>query len=167
MRLATVSSHLVDRATAWTLAGCLSAAGLLVWLGRADYSESRNLFHGHGYCYLWLPSLVSTHVISDLLLGLSYVAISATLVFLVWKARRELPFSWVFIAFGAFIVCCGATSDHEACALLPITSVTAIVSPSARPKPSSTAPARPARTWKRAALIASKRVAPTAKAPSR
>jgi PAS domain S-box-containing protein len=113
MPLATVSPRLVDRATAWTLAGCLSAAGLLVWLARIDYSESSGLFHGHGYCYLWLPSLVSTHVISDLLIGLSYVAISATLAFLVWKARRELPFSWMFIAFGAFIVCCGATHFME------------------------------------------------------
>jgi PAS domain S-box-containing protein len=113
MRLATVSSQVVDRATAWTLAGCLSAAVLLVWLGRVDYSESSSFFHPHGYCYLWLPSLVSTHVISDLLIGLSYVAISATLVFLVWKARRELPFSWMFIAFGAFIVCCGATHFME------------------------------------------------------
>ena len=53
-------------------------------LAAIDYSESSALFHlhPHGYCYLWLPSLVSTHVIADLLIGLSYVAISATLVYL-------------------------------------------------------------------------------------
>jgi len=61
----------------------------------------------------WLPSLVSTHVVSDALIGLSYVAISGTLVFLVWRARRELPYSWMFVAFGTFIVACGATHFME------------------------------------------------------
>jgi signal transduction histidine kinase len=103
----------LDSATAWTLAGCTAATLLLVRLAVIDYRDSDRLFHPHGYCYLWLPSLVSTHVISDLLIGLSYVAISTTLVFLVWKARKELPFSWMFVAFGAFIVCCGATHFME------------------------------------------------------
>jgi PAS domain S-box-containing protein len=103
----------LDPATAWTLAGCAAATVLLARLAALDYWESSGVFHPHGYCYLWLPSLVSTHVISDLLIGLSYVAISTTLVFLVWRARRDLPFSWMFIAFGAFIVCCGATHFME------------------------------------------------------
>jgi PAS domain S-box-containing protein len=103
----------LDRATAWTLAGCAAASVLLVRLAATDYSESLRLFHPHGFCYLWLPSLMSAHVVSDLLIGLSYVAISGTLAFLVWKARRELPFSWMFIAFGAFIVACGATHFME------------------------------------------------------
>lgn len=103
----------LDSATAWTLAGCTAATLLLARLAVIDYRDSDRLFHPHGYCYLWLPSLVSTHVISDLLIGLSYVAISTTLVFLVWKARKELPFSWMFVAFGAFIVCCGATHFME------------------------------------------------------
>ena len=103
----------LDSATAWTLAGCTAATLLLARLAVIDYRDSDRLFHPHGYCYLWLPSLVSTHVISDLLIGLSYVAISTTLVFLVWRARKELPFSWMFVAFGAFIVCCGATHFME------------------------------------------------------
>jgi PAS domain S-box-containing protein len=103
----------LDPATAWTLAGCAAATLMLARLAIVDYRDSDRLFHPHGYCYLWLPSLVSTHVISDLLIGLSYVAISTTLVFLVWKARKELPFSWMFVAFGAFIVCCGATHFME------------------------------------------------------
>jgi len=103
----------MDRATAWTLVGCVTSVALLARLAAVDYFESSGLFHPHGYCYLWLPSLVSTHVISDLLIGLSYVAISGTLAFLVWKARRDLPFSWMFIAFGSFIVACGATHFME------------------------------------------------------
>src|SRR5205807_572542 len=48
-------------------------------------------------------------------------------------------------AITADIVCCGANSDAEILGLLPITIVTAIVSPSARPKPSMTAPMMPVR----------------------
>ena len=65
------SRSLTDRATLWTLAGCIGAALLLARLGAMDYAQSNDLFHPHGYCYLWLPSLVSTHVVSDALIGLS------------------------------------------------------------------------------------------------
>jgi len=37
------------------------------------------------------------------------VAISATLVYLAYSARRDIPFRRVFVAFGAFIVACGFT----------------------------------------------------------
>ena len=49
------------------------------------------------------------------------------------------------LAITAAIVYCGANSDAEILGLLPITIVTAIVSPSARPKPSMTAPTMPVR----------------------
>ena len=49
------------------------------------------------------------HEISDAIIGLSYLAISTTLTFLVIKARGEIPFSWMFLCFGAFIVACGGT----------------------------------------------------------
>jgi signal transduction histidine kinase len=93
--------------------GSAAAAAILIRLALFDYSAESSLFHPHGFCYLWIPSLVTTHVVSDLLIGFSYVAISLTLVWLVWKARRGLPFSWIFIAFGAFIVACGATHFME------------------------------------------------------
>jgi hypothetical protein len=62
------SRSLTDRATLWTLAGCIGPALLLARLGAMDYSRSSDLFHPHGYCYLWIPSLVSTHVVSDALI---------------------------------------------------------------------------------------------------
>ena len=43
------------------------------------------------------------------------------------------------------MVYCGANSDSEIRGLFPITIVTAIVSPSARPKPSMMAPTIPVR----------------------
>jgi PAS domain S-box-containing protein len=70
-------------------------------------------FLPHGVCYLWDRSLLAVHAVSDLLIGLSYVTISATLAFLVYRARRDIPFQSMFLAFGAFIVACGATHFME------------------------------------------------------
>jgi signal transduction histidine kinase len=86
---------------------------LLVRLALFDFSASSEIFHPHGYCYLWRPDLVALHVVSDGLIGVSYVAISLTLIYLVWKARKHLPFSWIFVAFGAFIIACGLTHFME------------------------------------------------------
>jgi signal transduction histidine kinase/CheY-like chemotaxis protein len=95
--------------------GTLGMAALcvgLALLGRLDVMAAP-LFHPHGYCYLWRLDLVSGHVAADLLIGLSYVAISGTLWYLVSRARGAIPFSWVFIAFGTFIVACGGTHFME------------------------------------------------------
>lgn len=66
-------------------------------------------FLPHGFCYLWDPELLWTHVVSDVLIGASYVVISLTLAWLVHRVRRDIPFSWVFVAFGLFIITCGLT----------------------------------------------------------
>jgi signal transduction histidine kinase len=79
-----------------------------------------NGFMPHGMCYLWKPELLWLHVLSDTVVALSYFAIPPTLLYLVVRARRELrgdgslgfkglPYDWVFVAFGIFIVACGAT----------------------------------------------------------
>ena len=62
----------------------------------------------HGHCYLWQPGLVWLHVVSDVSHRLSYVAISLTLAYLVYRVR-DLPFQWMYLAFGVFIVSCGFT----------------------------------------------------------
>lgn len=62
----------------------------------------------HGHCYLWQTNLVGLHVISDALIALAYYSIPITLLYLVRK-RQDLPFEWVFLLFGAFIVSCGTT----------------------------------------------------------
>ncbi len=76
----------------------------------------RNFFSGnfipHGHCYLWKPGLVWLHIVSDGLICLSYYAIPLVLVYFVRK-RRDLPFNWLFLLFGAFIVCCGTTHLME------------------------------------------------------
>ncbi len=68
-----------------------------------------NGFIPHGHCYLWKPGLVWLHVTSDSLIAFAYVGISTTLTYLVYKTRQEIPFHWMFLAFGSFIVACGST----------------------------------------------------------
>jgi signal transduction histidine kinase/CheY-like chemotaxis protein len=67
----------------------------------------------HGHCYLWHPGLVALHVTSDTLIGISYTAIASTLAFFVYRARGGLPFDRMFLAFGTFIIACGATHFME------------------------------------------------------
>ncbi len=78
-----------------------------------DFIFSTGQFMSHGHCYLWNPALVRTHLFSDLSIGLAYVAISLTLLHLVYRARRDIPFHWMLLAFGAFIIACGGTHLME------------------------------------------------------
>ncbi len=67
----------------------------------------------HGYCYMWDRGLVWLHLTSDVLIALAYFSIPITLVYFVRK-RRDLPFNWMFLLFGLFIVACGSTHVMEA-----------------------------------------------------
>ena len=73
---------------------------------------SPNDFMPHGYCYLWNTRLVWLHVVSDSLIALAYFSIPITLVHFIRK-RRDLPFNWMFVCFGVFILACGATHAME------------------------------------------------------
>lgn len=67
----------------------------------------------HAHCYLFKRELIMMHGLSDLFIGLSYVSISATLTYLVFRSRRDLPFHWIMLAFALFIVACGGTHFME------------------------------------------------------
>jgi two-component system, cell cycle sensor histidine kinase and response regulator CckA len=67
----------------------------------------------HTYCYLKQSGLVWTHVTADSLIGLSYFSISITLAYLVLKGHGDIPFRWMFLAFGLFIITCGSTHGME------------------------------------------------------
>ena len=58
------------------------------------------------------PGLIRLHVISDVLIGLAYFSIPVALVYFKRK-RRDLPFGWMLLLFGLFIVACGATHWME------------------------------------------------------
>ena len=62
----------------------------------------------HGMCYLWDPAVLWLSVISDSLTGAAYYAIPFLLFYFVRK-RRDVEFKGIFVAFGVFILACGAT----------------------------------------------------------
>ena len=90
----------------------IAVAPFLIWPALAGRILASN-FLPHRYCYLGQSGLVWTHVIADALIGVSYFTISATIVYLVQKGRRDIPFHWMFLAFGSFIVACGGTHFME------------------------------------------------------
>ena len=65
-------------------------------------------YEPHGYCLLWNPGLIWTHVISDLLIAAAYFSIPLALVSLI-RRRKDLEFSGVFLLFAVFILACGTT----------------------------------------------------------
>jgi signal transduction histidine kinase len=93
----------------------IAGAGLLtsLLLTRSRQGTFSSGFLPHAYCYLYNRNLIVLHLVSDGLIWLSYVAISLTLVYLVYRTRREIPFSWMFLAFGTFIIACGFTHFME------------------------------------------------------
>lgn len=77
-----------------------------------------SLFSPEGFvprweCGNWSPELGWLHIISDTLIGLAYMAIPAMLVYFVLRRHRELPFHWMFLMFGLFILACGLTHLME------------------------------------------------------
>jgi signal transduction histidine kinase len=73
----------------------------------SSWFDSRS-FMPHGHCFQWIPSILWTSVISDALIALAYLTIPITLIYFIRK-RRDMPFDWMFIAFGVFILACGST----------------------------------------------------------
>ncbi len=67
-----------------------------------------NGFMPHGHCFLWTPKLLWLNIISDSLIALAYLTIPVTLIYFIYK-RRDIPFNWIFAAFGIFILACGGT----------------------------------------------------------
>jgi signal transduction histidine kinase len=65
-------------------------------------------FMPHGHCYLWQPALLWLQVLTNLGIGLAYLAIFLTLVYLVYRIQ-DIPFQWMYVAFAVFIVTCGIT----------------------------------------------------------
>ena len=95
------------------LPAAVIAAALVAFPGTIGGLFRADEFMPHATCYLRNPRMILLHVSSDLLIGFAYVSISATLAFLVLKARRDIPFHWMFLAFGLFIITCGFTHFME------------------------------------------------------
>ncbi|TRX01959.1 PAS domain S-box protein, partial [Candidatus Methylobacter oryzae] len=73
-----------------------------------DVLAGTSSFMPHGACYLWLPSILWLHIISDSVIALAYFSIPFALLYFV-KKRNDLAYRWVFVLFGVFICLCGTT----------------------------------------------------------
>jgi PAS domain S-box-containing protein len=62
----------------------------------------------HGYCLQWNTPLLTTFVIGNLLIALSYFSIPNSL-FWFQRKREDLAFKWLFLLFATFITACGFT----------------------------------------------------------
>ena len=105
----------------------MTAMVFITWPNAGSWLLSAH-FLPHAYCYLKNPTLVWTHVIADSLIALSYFAISVTLGHLGYKGRADIPYHWMFLAFGLFILGCGGTHLVEAVTVwLPVYILAAAV----------------------------------------
>lgn len=62
----------------------------------------------HGYCLIWNSVLLWLHVISDVLIVLSYYSIPFIILFYVRK-HKDFPFDRLLLMLSAFIIACGTT----------------------------------------------------------
>jgi len=79
---------------------------MIAWFN--ELLASTGNFMPHGACYLWLPSILWLHIVSDTIIALAYYSIPFALLYFVRK-RTDLAYRWVFVLFGAFICLCGTT----------------------------------------------------------
>jgi PAS domain S-box-containing protein len=103
-----------DRALSrhWLAGGC---GALVLMLAASVWWAQRTLGEGflpHGYCLTWIPGLLWLHVASDSLIALAYFSIPLSLLHIV-RRRGDVPFSWMFLLFGSFIVACGLTHAFD------------------------------------------------------
>ncbi len=92
-------------------------------------------FQPHGICLLWRPDVFWAHILSDILIAISYFSIPIALVYFALH-RRDFNYRWVLFLFGGFIVACGITHafgiwtmwvpDYGAQAIIKV--ITAVVS---------------------------------------
>jgi two-component system, cell cycle sensor histidine kinase and response regulator CckA len=97
-----------------SIASLSAVVALFIAWPKLGHDVLSSAYMPHLYCYLGSTSLAWTHAISDALIGLAYVVISATLAYLIHRGRSELPFHGLFFGFAVFIVACGSSHLVEA-----------------------------------------------------
>ena len=97
-----------------TIAFLSAAVALFIAWPQLGHDLLSSAYMPHLYCFLGSTPLAWTHAIADTLIGLSYVMISATLAYLIYRGRSELPFHGLFLAFAGFMVASGSSHLLEA-----------------------------------------------------
>lgn len=85
------------------LAGA-AALSYAVWPHAAQSADAFSPLRPSGDCLLWAPGLVRLNAISDVVIGLSYLAIACTLAYLVHRARRSVPFHLLILLLGGALL---------------------------------------------------------------
>jgi len=91
------------------LATVIITSALLPWPELVTHLFATMGFESQWDAFGGNARLAYLHLFTDTFIGLSYVVISLSLIYLAHRARQSLPFLWAFVAFGAFIVSCGLT----------------------------------------------------------
>jgi two-component system cell cycle sensor histidine kinase/response regulator CckA len=82
----------------------------------------------HLYCYLGSTSLAWTHAIADSLIGVTYLVISGTLAYLLYRGKSDVPFHVLFLAFALFIIACGSSHIVETITVwVPVYVLSAVI----------------------------------------
>lgn len=70
---------------------------------------TEDVFLPHAICLVENPSLIRLHIASDATTAAAYYSIPLALGYFAYRRREDIPFSWMFTLFGAFILLCGTT----------------------------------------------------------
>jgi hypothetical protein len=73
-----------------------------------DYLFESERFMPHGQCFIWTPSVLWLHAISDAIIAISYFSIPCIIFYILYR-QQNIPFRWIYLMLAAFIVLCGAT----------------------------------------------------------
>lgn len=65
-------------------------------------------FLPQGHCYMWSPGVLWMNVVADILIATAYFTIPFALLYIA-RRRRDLPFDWLVVCLGVFVVACGLT----------------------------------------------------------
>ena len=109
------SAQSLNSLNRWPYYGGIALVLLIILASRSAVRTAvlYSVYLPHAYCYLGSQGLIWSHVVTDSLIGLSYLTISITLGHLVLRSQAEIPFHWMFLAFGFFIIACGMTHFME------------------------------------------------------
>jgi light-regulated signal transduction histidine kinase (bacteriophytochrome) len=73
---------------------------------------SSDSFLPHGHCFMWAPGVLWLHVVADIVIAMAYFTIPLVLVYIA-RRRKDLPFDWLVLCLGIFIVGSGLTSTMD------------------------------------------------------
>jgi diguanylate cyclase (GGDEF)-like protein/PAS domain S-box-containing protein len=104
-------SYEVSRIAVWVSASALgtalAAAGFLLFGQRSTLSPG---FLPDGFGTMWNKPPMAMHIGSDVIIWMAYLSIAVTLAIPVSRERSRLPFGWMLLSFGIFLIAAGGVT---------------------------------------------------------